>query len=134
LAGLRSGLADRLGLSKAGCFAHFKARRRSLAVLREAGAHSRGQVVRAGGWPSPAGRAAGHALLPYLDWMRDGCVYSTVAQELDKLPEAGARGVPGRAAAVQETIVGRLASDTVDPQRSPEVVLHSSGWPWRQQR
>jgi AcrR family transcriptional regulator len=128
LAGLSFGvLADHLGLSKSGLFAHFKAKEAlQLAVLQEAGVRFRGQVV------APAlAKPRGHAQLVtlfsrYLDWMRDGCVYSTVAQELDKLPEPVRAAFRDGQRQWQETI-GRLASDTVDPQRSPEVVLQFVG-------
>src|SRR4051794_26154829 len=80
-------LADELQMSKSGLFAHFKAKEAlQLAVLEEAGTRFRRRVIApALTRPDGHGRLS-HLFTNYLDWMGDGCVYSTVAQEIDKLP------------------------------------------------
>ena len=58
-----------------------------LAVLEEAGARFRQRVLTPA-LARPAGRERLLALFArYVDWMGDGCVYSTIAQEIGKLPE-----------------------------------------------
>jgi AcrR family transcriptional regulator len=128
LAGLTfGGLADELRLSKSGLFAHFKAKEAlQLAVLDEAGVRFRQRVVTPA-LARPAGRERLLALFTrYLDWMRDGCVYSTVAQEIDKLPEAVGEAFRVGQKRWQQTITG-LAADTVGRQWAAEVALQFVG-------
>jgi AcrR family transcriptional regulator len=128
LAGLSFGaLADALQLSKSGLFAHFKAKEAlQLAVLDEAGTRFRQRVL------APAlARPAGHERLlalftRYVDWMGDGCVYSTIAQEIGKLPEPVERAFRDGQRQWQQTIAG-VAAAAVGPQWSAEVTLHFVG-------
>jgi AcrR family transcriptional regulator len=128
LEGLSFGvLADNLGLSKSGLFAHFKAKEMlQLAVLAEADARFRARVVA----PALARRRGREQLVTlfsrYLDWMRDGCVYSTVAQEMDMLPES-VRAAFRDGQRQWQQLIGRLAGDTVGPQWSAGVVLQFVG-------
>ena len=128
LEGLSFGnLADALELSKSGLFAHFKAKESlQLAVLDAANEQFQARVLK----PALARPGPREQLLTlftrYLDWMRDGCVYSMVAQELDALPE------PVRAAFRDgqrqwRRTIGKLAADVVGPQRSAEVELQFVG-------
>jgi AcrR family transcriptional regulator len=128
LEGLSFGaLADGLGLSKSGLFAHFKAKESlQLAILEQAGAQFRDLVV-APALTRPRGRPQLVALFSrYLDWMSDGCLYSTVAQEMDKLPEPVRVAFREGQRQWQQTIA-RLATDAVGPRWSPEVVLQFVG-------
>jgi len=59
-------------------------------------------------------------------WVRDGCGYSTVAQEMDKLPEPVQAAFRDGQRQWQQTI-GRLASDAVGPKAAPDVVLQFVG-------
>jgi AcrR family transcriptional regulator len=128
LAGLTfGGLADELRLSKSGLFAHFKAKEAlQLAVLDEACVRFRQQVVTPA-LARPAGRERLLALFTrYLDWMRDGCVFSTVAQEIDKLPGSVGEAFRLGQKRWQQTI-SRLAAETVGAQWAAEVALQFVG-------
>jgi AcrR family transcriptional regulator len=128
LEGLSFGnLADALELSKSGLFAHFKAKETlQLAVLDAANEQFRARVLK----PALARPGPREQLLTlftrYIDWMRDGCVYSMVAQEMDALPE------PVRAAFREgqrqwRRTIGKLAAEVVGPQRSADVELQFVG-------
>jgi AcrR family transcriptional regulator len=128
LAGLSfGGLADALQLSKSGLFAHFKAKEAlQLAVLEEAGDRFRQRVL-GPALARPAGRERLLALFArYVDWMGDGCVYSTIAQEIGKLPEPVERAFRDGQRQWQKTI-GDVAEAAVGPHRSVEVTLHFVG-------
>jgi AcrR family transcriptional regulator len=128
LAGLSfGGLADALQLSKSGLFAHFKAKEAlQLAVLEESGARFRQRVL-VPALARPAGRERLLALFTrYLDWMGDGCLYSTIAQEIGKLPEPVERAFRDGQTQWQETI-SAVAAAHVGPRRSAEVTLHFIG-------
>jgi AcrR family transcriptional regulator len=128
LAGLSfGGLADALRLSKSGLFAHFKAKEAlQLAVLAEAGQRFRERVVEPA-LARPAGRARLLALFTrYLDWMREGCVYSTIAQEIGKLPDPVEQAFRDGQRQWQQTI-GAVAAGFVGPQWRDEVTLHFVG-------
>jgi AcrR family transcriptional regulator len=128
LAGLSFGtLADALQLSKSGLFAHFKAKEAlQLAVLEEAGARFRKRVL-APALARPAGRERLVALFTrYVDWMGDGCVYSTIAQEIAKLPEPVERAFRDGQREWQQTI-SDVAAACVSPQWSAGVTLHFVG-------
>jgi hypothetical protein len=58
--------------------------------------------------------------------MGDGCVYSTVAQEIGKLPEPVERAFRDGQILWQQT-VGAVAAACVGPQRSAETTLHFTG-------
>jgi AcrR family transcriptional regulator len=128
LAGLSfGGLADALQLSKSGLFAHFKAKEAlQLAVLEEAGARFRHRVV-APALARPAGPDRLRALFSrYVDWMGDGCVYSTIAQEIGKLPEAVEQAFRDGQRRWQQTI-SEVAAASVDPQWTEAITLHFVG-------
>lgn len=128
LAGVTFGvLADQLQMSKSGLFAHFTAKAAlQCAVLDEAGTRFRSRVVE----PALAQRDGRERLARlftnYLDWMRDGCVYSTVAQEIDKLPDDVADAFRDGQRRWQRTIED-LARDAVGPQRAPDLALQFVG-------
>jgi AcrR family transcriptional regulator len=128
LAGLSfGGLAEALQLSKSGLFAHFKAKEAlQLAVLDEAGARFRERVL-APALARPAGRDRLVALFTrYIDWMGDGCVYSTIAQEIGKLPEPVEQAFRDGQRQWQQTIA-TVAGAAVGPQWSNEAALHFIG-------
>jgi AcrR family transcriptional regulator len=128
LAGVTFGvLADSLGLSKSGLFAHFKAKEAlQLAVLEEAGVRFRKRVVTPA-LTRPPGRQRLITLFSrYLDWMGRGCVYSTIAQEVDKLPESVGQAFRDGQRRWQLTI-GDVAADVVGPQQIDEVSLQFVG-------
>jgi AcrR family transcriptional regulator len=128
LAGLSFGvLAETLQLSKSGLFAHFRAKEAlQLAVLEEAGVRFRHRVL-APALTRPPGRDRLLALFTrYLEWMGDGCVYSTIAQEIGKLPEPVEQAFRDGQRRWQETIRD-VAAAAVGPQRSAEVTTHFIG-------
>jgi hypothetical protein len=95
-------------------------------VLEQAGVRFRQRVVTPA-LSRPAGRERLVALFTrYLDWMRDGCVYSTVAQEIDKLPESVGEAFRDGQRRWRQTIVG-LATETVGPQWAAEAALQFVG-------
>ena len=120
-------LADELRMSKSGLFAHFKAKEAlQLAVLEEAGARFRRRVI-APALTQPPGRERLASLFThYLDWMGEGCVYSTVAQEIDKLPAGVADAFREGQQRWQQTIE-ELARDAIGPQCAPDVALQFVG-------
>ncbi|MES2340368.1 MAG: TetR/AcrR family transcriptional regulator [Pseudomonadota bacterium] len=95
LSGLSLGpLAERLGLSKSGLFAHFKSKEAlQLAVLQEAIDRFRIRVVEPG-LQAPRGRPRMAALMDrWLDWIKGepgmrGCLFAVAAQEYDDRPGA----------------------------------------------
>jgi AcrR family transcriptional regulator len=120
LEGLSLGvLADGLGLSKSGLFAHFKSKEAlQLAVLDDSAARFLEQVVRPA-LSRPSGRDRLEALFGrYLDWMADGCLFSVVAQEVDKLPAAVSAAFVDGQVRWQETIT-RVAAAAVPPGVDP---------------
>jgi AcrR family transcriptional regulator len=128
LTGLTFGvLADTLSLSKSGLFAHFKAKEAlQLAVLDEAGERFRQRVVAPALTRRP-GRPRLLALFArYLDWMGEGCVYSTVAQEVDRLPPAVAAAFRDGQRRWQQTIAD-TAAVVVAPQWTDELVVQFLG-------
>jgi AcrR family transcriptional regulator len=128
LEGLSLGvLADRLGLSKSGLFAHFKSKEAlQLAVLDAAASRFTDQVVRPA-LSRPSGRDRLEALFDqYLDWMTDGCLFSVVAQEVDKLPAAVATAFVDGQARWRDT-VARVAADVVRPGVDPGEVAFAFG-------
>ena len=128
LAGLSFGvLAETLQLSKSGLFAHFRAKEAlQLAVLEEAGVRFRHRVL-APALTRPPGRDRLLALFTrYLDWMGDGCVYSTIAQEIGKLPEPVEQAFRAGQRQWQQTI-GDVARASVDPRWTAAVTLHFVG-------
>jgi len=58
--------------------------------------------------------------------MGDGCVYSTIAQEIGKLPEPVERAFRDGQRQWQQTI-GDVAAADVGPQWSIEITLHFVG-------
>jgi AcrR family transcriptional regulator len=128
LAGLSFGvLADRLHLSKSGIFAHFRAKEAlQSAVLAQAAARFR-QVVVQPALARPEGRERLLALFGrYLDWMGDGCVFSTVAQEIDKLPASVGETFRAGQLRWQQTI-GDVAVPAVAPGQTADIVLQFTG-------
>jgi AcrR family transcriptional regulator len=120
-------LAEELRMSKSGLFAHFKAKEAlQRAVLDEAGTRFHRRVI-APALTRPPGRERLASLFAnYLDWMGDGCVYSTVAQEIDKLPEGVAGAFREGQRRWQRTIED-LARDAAGPQRAPDLALQFVG-------
>lgn len=128
LAGLSfGGLADELGRSKSGLFAHFKGKEAlQLAVLEAAGVQF-GERVLAPALAQPAGATRLLALFRrYLDWMSGGCLYSTVAQELDQLPEPVAAAFRDGQRQWQRTIT-RVATDAVGVGGAGDIALEFVG-------
>lgn len=120
-------LADELQMSKSGLFAHFKAKEAlQLAVLDEAGTRFHHRVIA----PAQAQRQPRQRLARlfsnYLDWINDGCVYSTVAQEIDKLPAGVADAFRDGQRRWQRTI-DNLARDAVGPQHAADLALQFVG-------
>jgi AcrR family transcriptional regulator len=120
-------LADELQMSKSGLFAHFKAKEAlQFAVLEEAGSRFHRRVI-APALTQPDGRGRlANLFANYLDWMGDGCVYSTVAQEVEKLPTGVADAFRDGQRRWQRTI-DDLARDAVGPQRAPDLALQFVG-------
>jgi len=120
-------LADELGMSKSGLFAHFKAKEAlQLAVLDEAGARFHRRVIAPALTQQHGRERLARLFTNYLDWMCDGCVYSTVAQEIDKLPAGVADAFRDGQRRWQQTIE-KLARDAVGPLRAPDVALQFVG-------
>jgi AcrR family transcriptional regulator len=128
LEGLSLGpLAERLGMSKSGLFAHFKAKETlQLAVLHEASRLFSERVV----GPALARRRGPERLTAlfhnYLDWMQAGCVFSVVAQEIDVLPGTVVDAFLAGQSEWRETI-RRLAADVVDPSDLDAFVVEFVG-------
>jgi AcrR family transcriptional regulator len=128
LAGITLGvLASDLGLSKSGLFAHFKSKEAlQLAVLEEAGARFAAGVVTPA-MAEPRGREQLSTLFArYLDWMGEGCVYSTIAQELAVLPAPVASAFRDGLQRWQRTIAA-VSNDSVGAERAAEVALQFVG-------
>ena len=120
-------LADELQMSKSGLFAHFKAKEAlQLAVLEEAGAQFSHRVVAPALTQRNGRERLARLFTNYLDWMGDGCVYSTVAQEIDKLP-AGVADAFREGQQQWRRTVEKLAREAVGPQRAPDVALQFVG-------
>jgi AcrR family transcriptional regulator len=120
-------LADELRMSKSGLFAHFKAKETlQLAVLDEAGIRFHRRVIAPALTRPPVRERLARLFTNYLDWMRDGCVYSTVAQEIDKLPGGVADAFRDGQQRWQRTI-DDLARDAVGPQRAADLALQFVG-------
>ena len=117
LSGLSLGpLADDLGLSKSGLFAHFKSKEiLQLAVLQEAIDRFTDQVVEPG-LKTPRGRARMEVLMHrWFDWIEGepgmrGCLFSVAAQEYDDRPGAIHDLLVGSQTQWQETLA-RVAID-----------------------
>jgi AcrR family transcriptional regulator len=109
-------LAQHTGLSKSGLFAHFKSKEAlQLAVLDEATERFRQRVVvPALSRPRGPDRLA-NLFRRYLDWMREGCLFSVVAQEIDRLPPSVAAAFLAGQSAWRETI-GRVTADALGPE------------------
>jgi AcrR family transcriptional regulator len=121
------GLADELRMSKSGLFAHFRAKEAlQLAVLQEADTRFRQRVV----GPALACQRGRERLATlfagYLDWIGDGCVYSAVAQEIDKLPEGVADAFRDGQRRWRH-MIDHMASEAVGLQRAPDVGLQFIG-------
>ena len=61
-----------------------------------------------------------------MDWMGDGCAYSTIAQEIGKLPEPVERAFRDGQRQWQQTI-SDVAAAFVSPRWRAEVTLHFVG-------
>lgn len=121
------GLADELQLSKSGLFAHFQAKEAlQLAVLREAGVRFQQRVLAPALGRRPGRERLSTLFTSYLDWMGDGCVYSAVAQEIDKLSEGVADAFRDGQRQWQQ-MIRDTAREAVGPRRASEVVLHFVG-------
>jgi AcrR family transcriptional regulator len=120
-------LADELRMSKSGLFAHFRAKEAlQLAVLEEAGTQFHRRVIAPALTQRDGRDRLAHLFTNYLDWMRDGCVYSTVAQEIDKLPTGVADAFRDGQRRWQRTI-DDLARDAVGTRHAADLALQFVG-------
>jgi AcrR family transcriptional regulator len=116
-------LADSLDISKSGLFAHFKSKQAlQLAVLETAAERFRQQVV----LPALARPRGPDRLVTlfrrYLDWMEAGCLFSVVAQELEKLPAPVAVAFATGQSEWRATIA-RVAADALSPNVDAEDIV-----------
>jgi len=108
-------LAASAGLSKSGLFAHFKSKQAlQLAVLDETALRFRRAVVDPALACPPGVERLAILFERYLDWMGSGCLFSVVAQELDKLsPPVAAEFVAGQQRWTKT--IERVALDAAGP-------------------